>query len=141
MLPLPRPEGGGSINRLRKFVNLTDDGFVLFVAVLLYAFCPDKPHPVLYLSGEQGVAKSTATKIARLLVDPVAQKELTRKMPESVRDLYVAARNAYLLGLNNISKSRPMSAMRCVKLLPGRGTASERITQTVRNSLSAAGPH
>jgi hypothetical protein len=27
---------------LRRVRN--DDGFVLFVAVLLYAFCPDKPH-------------------------------------------------------------------------------------------------
>jgi hypothetical protein len=121
MAPLPRPQRGGSINTLRKFVNLSDDGFVLFVAVLLYAFCPDKPHPVLYLSGEQGVAKSTATKIARLLIDPVAQKELTRKMPESVRDLYVAARNAHLLGLNNISKITPDISDALCQLASGEG--------------------
>jgi hypothetical protein len=54
MRPLPRPQAGGSINQLRKFINLSDDGFILFVAVLLFAFIPGRPHPVLYLAGEEG---------------------------------------------------------------------------------------
>jgi hypothetical protein len=105
MRPLPRPQAGGSINQLRKFITLSDDGFILFVAVLLFAFIPNRPHPVLYLEGEEGTAKSTISKVARLLIDPVAV--LTRPMMESVRELYVAARHAHLLCLNNISKITP----------------------------------
>jgi hypothetical protein len=38
MLPLPLPTGGGSINRLRTFLNLTDSHFLLCVAWLLQAY-------------------------------------------------------------------------------------------------------
>ena len=75
MRPLPRPQAGGSINQLRKFINLSADGFILFVAVLLFAFIPNRPHPVLYLAGEEGTAKSTISKVARLLIDPVARAD------------------------------------------------------------------
>jgi hypothetical protein len=51
----------------------------------------------------------------------VAQKELTRKMPESVRDLYVAAHNAHLLGLNNISKITPDISDALCQLASGEG--------------------
>ena len=54
MQALPLPERGGSIEQLRSLVNLSDDGFVLFVACLLDALCPGRPHPLLYLAGDEG---------------------------------------------------------------------------------------
>jgi hypothetical protein len=119
MRPLPRPQAGGSINQLRKFINLSDDGFILFVAVLVFAFIPGRPHPVLYLAGEAGTAKSTISKVARLLIDPV--EVLTRPMMESVRDLFVAARHAHLLCLNNISKITPDISDALCQLASGEG--------------------
>jgi hypothetical protein len=58
-LPLPLPEPGGSINQLRDLVNLSDDGFTLFVAWLLDALWPDHPHP---LSGKKAAPKPPQSK-------------------------------------------------------------------------------
>lgn len=71
MQPLPMPVAAGSIVKLRSFLNARSEAdFVLVVAWLLAAFRNRGPYPVLVLSGEQGTAKSTFTKILRGLVDP-----------------------------------------------------------------------
>src|SRR5262252_4500497 len=60
MQPLPMPISGGSVEKLRSFLNVkTDADFVLAVSWLLAAFRDCGPYPVLVLSGEQGSAKST----------------------------------------------------------------------------------
>jgi hypothetical protein len=78
-----------------------------------------KAIPVLYLAGEGGTAKSTISKVARLLIDPAAV--LTRPMMESVRELYVAARQAHMLCLNNISKIGPDISDALCQLASGEG--------------------
>jgi hypothetical protein len=70
MVQLPMPVPGGSIGLLRQFCNLNDDSFVLFVCALVDALFEGHPHPVIFLAGEEGVAKTTLAKIARKLVDP-----------------------------------------------------------------------
>ena len=101
MLPLPVPERGGSIELLRRYVNVTDDGFRLVVAWLTAALRPVGPYPILSLHGEQGSAKSTLARILRLLVDPHACPLLEE--PASTRDLMVTAVNGWLLAYDNIS--------------------------------------
>ncbi len=55
MQPLPIPQRGGSINDLRRFLNVkSDDDFVLAVAYLVAALRSRGPYPVLALAGEQG---------------------------------------------------------------------------------------
>jgi hypothetical protein len=55
MQPLPMPVSGGSIDRLRSFVNVQSDAdFVLIVAWLLAVLRDRGPYPVIALSGEQG---------------------------------------------------------------------------------------
>jgi hypothetical protein len=101
MLALPVPERGGSIELLRPYVNVTDDGFRLVVAWLTAALRPVGPYPILSLHGEQGSAKSTLAKIVRLLVDPQACPLLVE--PASTRDLMVTAVNGWLLAYDNIT--------------------------------------
>src|SRR5262249_51795421 len=100
MSALPVPERGGSVKQLRKFVNLTGDGFVLYVAGILDAMRPGLPHPVFYLAGEEGSAKSTAVRIARSLTDP--SDVPLRTLPSTVRDLFVGASAAYTLMFDNV---------------------------------------
>jgi hypothetical protein len=102
ILPLPLPQRAGSIRQLRGFVNLNDNDFVLLVAVLLDGLRPGKPHPVLYLAGEEGTAKSTLAKIVRRLIDPNSTP--LRALPGNVRDLFVCVHNSYALSFDNISK-------------------------------------
>ena len=70
-LPLPIPEEGGSVDEIRRFINIEDeDGWKLFVATLIAAFNPNGPYPVTVLQGEQGSSKSTAMRFKRSLIDP-----------------------------------------------------------------------
>jgi hypothetical protein len=98
---LPTPSRDGSIDLLRKYANVADAEFPLLVAWLTAALRPVGPYPVLNLVGEQGSAKSTLARVARLLIDPHASP--MRAEPESRRDLMVGARNNWLLAFDNLS--------------------------------------
>jgi len=106
MTPLPDPITDGSDEKtlevLRSFLNLkSDDDFVLVVFWLLAALRPKGPYPVLVLSGEQGTAKSTFTKIMRALIDP--NKAPLRSLPRKDEDLIIAAHNSHALVFDNVS--------------------------------------
>jgi pantothenate kinase-related protein Tda10 len=71
MKPMPIPVRGGSVAKLRSFLNVqTDADFVLVVAWALACLRNHGPYPVIVLSGEQGSAKSTFSAILRALLDP-----------------------------------------------------------------------
>ena len=100
MLPLPVPESGGTINLLRPYVNLGEVDFRLFVAWITAAIRPEGPYPPLVLYGEQGSAKSTLARVARLLIDPHSAPLLGE--PTSTRDLMITALNSRLLAFDNL---------------------------------------
>ena len=102
MQPLPTPDPGGSIALLRPYLNVqTEADFVLVVSWMLAVLRPHGPYPVLVLSGEQGSAKSTFSKILRALLDPNAAP--LRALPREERDLFIAATNSHLLTFDNVS--------------------------------------
>ena len=68
---------------------------------MLAVLRPHGPYPVLVLSGEQGSAKSTFSKILRALLDPNAAP--LRALPREDRDLFIAATNSHLLTFDNVS--------------------------------------
>lgn len=112
MLALPVPEKGGSVNALRLFLNLKDDDqFRLIIGFLLAAFRPQGPYPILEVNGDQGSAKSTASKVLRALVDPnvAPARSLLNE-----RDLMLAANNGWLLLFDNVSNiSKSLSDAMC----------------------------
>ncbi|MHC4064438.1 MAG: hypothetical protein ACYSUI_08045 [Planctomycetota bacterium] len=126
MLSLPVPVGGGSIAELRRFVNIADDGeWALLLAWLVAALCPSGPYAVLTLHGEQGSAKSTACKVLRALVDPNAAP--LRSEPREVRDLAIAASNAWLLAFDNLSHLQPWLSDGLCRLATGGGFATREL--------------
>lgn len=105
-LPLPLPNRGGSIDELRQFVNIVDDDdWCLARACLLSWLRPGYPFPILNITGEQGSAKSTTTKVLRMLIDP--HKVLTKTPPRDARDLFIAASNAWVVAFDNVSYLPP----------------------------------
>ena len=102
MTPLPVPESGGTINLLRPYVNLGELDFRLFVAWLTAAIRPVGPYPPLVICGEQGSAKTTLAKIARLLIDPHSTPLLSE--PTGTRDLMITATNSWLLAFDNLGQ-------------------------------------
>ena len=101
MLPIVLPDGGGSIDDLREFTNISDDDFKMLIAFIIECFRPDTPKPILYINGEPGSSKTTLLKIIMALVDPSLQSVVS--LPKSQRDLLIFARNARLLPFDNLS--------------------------------------
>lgn len=101
MAALPIPETSGSIDLLRDFLNLPDDGWCLLLGWLVSAMRPVGPYPVLVLTGEQGTAKSTASRVIRELIDPSIAP--LRAPPKDEKDLLVSAVNSSVVCIDNLS--------------------------------------
>lgn len=132
MLPLPVPQRGGSMERLRPFINvkaddgeekqITDSGFVLLVSAMLAALRPTGPYPILKFYGEPGSAKSTTTEIFRRLTDP--HKVIRRRLPREDRDLFIAANNSHVLSYDNVSELKDWLSDSLCALATGGGFAT-----------------
>jgi hypothetical protein len=102
MYRLPEPTRDGSIDELRRFINVgSHEDWILVVAWLVAALCPRGPYPILTLHGEQGSAKSTTARVLRALVDPSTAP--LRSEPRELRDLMIAASNGWMIALDNLS--------------------------------------
>ncbi len=103
MLSLPVPVCGGSIEELRPFINVaTDKDFTLVGAWVLAALRPRGPYPIKVLMAEQGGAKTTTTRVLRLLIDP--NEADVRRPPRNTEDLMIAATNGHVVAFDNISR-------------------------------------
>jgi hypothetical protein len=122
MRALPVPQSGGSIDQLRRFLNVsTDDEFILVVAWALAVLRPHGPYPILAISGEQGTAKSTFTAILRALLDP--NTSALRALPGGERDLFIAANNAHVLAFDNVSALPAWTSDTLCRIATGAGFA------------------
>src|SRR5262249_28732422 len=83
------------------------------------ALRPTGPYPFLYLLGEQGSAKSSATQIIRDLIDPF--KAPLRTTPRDERDLYIAANNGRVIAYDNVSRLEPWLSDALCRLATGGG--------------------
>jgi hypothetical protein len=139
LTPLPLPERGGSIERLRPFVNLSEPDFRLLVGWMAAALAPEGPYPILAIHGEQGSSKSTLARIVRLLVDPQVSPVLAQ--PRSTRDLMVTAFGGWLLVFDNISTVPDWFSDGLCRLATGGGFAGRALfSDTERSVIHAQRP-
>lgn len=101
MYPLPVPERGGSIQELRRHVNVTDESWPLVLAYLVGCLQPWGPFPIAAIFAEQGSGKSTTARRVRDVIDP--GKAALRSLPREERDLMIAANNSWMLAFDNLS--------------------------------------
>jgi hypothetical protein len=125
MAALPEPVRGGSLERLRPFVNVDDDDWRLLVGWLLAALRPGSPYPVAVLHGEQGSAKSTAAKVLRKLVDP--NVVLLRAAPHAVDDLMVSSTKSWCVAFDNLSHLQPWLSDALCRLSTGGGLSKRQL--------------
>jgi hypothetical protein len=126
MLPLPEPVRGGSVDAIRPFLNLKNEtDFVLATAWALAALRSIGPYPVLVLSGEQGSAKSTFTKILKSLLDPNTAP--IRSLPQDDRNFFIAATNGHVLAFDNASMLKPWLSDTMCRLATGGGFAHRQL--------------
>jgi hypothetical protein len=105
-LPEPTPPGTGTMEPLRKLLNLQGDegerSWRLILAWLVQALrSGGKEYPILVLLGERGSAKSTTARIVRALVDPSTVP--LRHPPKNPHDLFIDANSSWVISLDNIS--------------------------------------
>lgn len=123
---LPTPVKGGSVDTLRRFVNVgSEDDWALVKGFVLYAFRPRGPYPVLAVNGEQGSAKSTTTKVIREIVDP--NKASLRTQPREEQDLIIAAHNGWMPCLDNLSRLDPWLSDALCRLATGGGLSKRQL--------------
>jgi hypothetical protein len=102
MKSLPIPVSGGSVQALRDLVNVRSDAdFVLAISWILAAYRDKGPYPIMAVSGEQGSAKSTISRLLRELVDPNITP--LRTLARDERDMFISAGNAHVLAFDNLS--------------------------------------
>ena len=103
MRPLPVPVKGGSIEELRRFVNVgSKTDFCLMAAWLIQALRPQGPYPILVLIAEQGAAKTTTVRSLRRFCDP--SESDVRRPPRNTEDLMIAATNGHIVAFDNLSR-------------------------------------
>jgi hypothetical protein len=73
---IPEPVRGRPLDDMRGILNIGDEAWSLLVGYMAAAWVPDIPHPVLWLTGEQGVGKTSAMQIIASLLDPSAGRTL-----------------------------------------------------------------
>jgi hypothetical protein len=125
-LPLPAPQKGGSLNDLRPFVNVRDEGaWLLLLGWVVAALRPRGPFPLLTLCGEQGSAKSTAGKFLQRLLDPSGAE--LRSEPKEPRDLMIAAAGSWLVAYDNLSYLPPWLSNALCRLATGGGFGTRQL--------------
>jgi hypothetical protein len=125
MLSLPEPARAGSIELLKRYLNVSDAEFVLIVSWLLAALRDRGPFPILAVFGEAGSAKSTLLKFVRSLVDPNVAP--ARSPPSSDRDVFIAASNAWVVAFDNLSRVPEWLSDTLARLATGGGFGTRRL--------------
>jgi hypothetical protein len=126
MQPLPVPVTGGSLDLLRAYLPAREQrDRRAVIAWLVQAYRPIGPYPVLILCGEQGSGKSMTARILRTLIDPSVA--LVRTMPRDERDLILAARNGWVVSLDNLSGAPPWLSDAICRLSTGGGMSTREL--------------
>lgn len=105
MRPLPEPVPGGDLAALWRIVNIPEDDRLFVLTWVLECLRSETPYAVLELTGEEGSAKSSTQHYLREVIDP--NRANLRSAPKNVEDVFIAARNAHIVSLNNLSYIKP----------------------------------
>ncbi len=132
-LALPAPVRGGSIDQLKKYVNVSAAQWPLLVVWLTAALRPVGPYPLLVLTGEQGAGKTTLAQVSRLMTDP--HESLPRGLPRSERDLMVAAHNSWIQVYDNTSTITNWQSDALCRLSTGGGFAARSLFSDDREMI------
>jgi len=130
------PQRGGSLEALRKYINLKDDeDWLLLIALIAHAFVPGIPHAIPVFYGDKGSAKTTAQRVIRKLIDPAVRDTMT--LPTDKNELALMLMTNYAPCFDNLDGLSPwQSDMLCQAATGGGISKRELYTDTEEVILS-----
>lgn len=110
--PMVFPSESGNWRLLKKYVNLDDMSFLLFMAWLSYTLAHPKisssKYVILAILGGQGSGKSLLSKIIKDLIDPSVVG--VQVLPGNTKDLAIAGQQSHVLCYDNLRQLSPSMA-------------------------------
>ena len=104
MQETPCSDDDGDLSRLRRFVNLTDDEWTLYLGAISYYVAhpkiPGVEYPILAFISGQGTGKSFLSNMTQCLVDNNTVGLQT--LPRRIKDIIIAMNNTHLLCMDNL---------------------------------------
>lgn len=142
-MPLVKPDMSSPteklVDMLKPFIHVGEKDLLLLVGWVLGCYKNGGPYPILMLTGEQGSAKSTITRLLRKLVDPHALD--IREPTTDDRDFAAAVRGTYILAYDNLSYISPKLSDSLCRIATGIPLASRTLyTNYEESSFSAMRP-
>ena len=135
-LPLPVPVQGGSIDDLRRFVNVDDADLPLLLAFVAGCFHPSGPYPLLQIIGEQGSAKSWLMRFIHDFCGPANSSR--QRITERRAGFACVGATAWLMSFDNADAlSRKLSSWFCM-LCTGAASANRKLFTDADQSLLRA---
>lgn len=132
--PLPYPRAGGSLDKLKRYINLSSPhDWVLLVGYSLMCFNPSGPYPILVLTGEQGSAKSSGQRVIKSLTDPSTAP--LRSLPKEIRDLAISSLNCFVLAFDNLSEIPGTISDALCRLATGGGFATRTLFENDEETI------
>ena len=117
-LALPEPIDGTrhgtkrAAKTFRRFVNVTDEDWPLYLAFIVHCFRTGAPQPIAAFIGAPGHAKSTQARNTQAVVDPTTKTGAAAAKDNE--DLLIAAKEGWLLVFDNINQiTREMADNLC----------------------------
>ncbi|WOV84724.1 hypothetical protein PGH26_02015 [Sporosarcina jeotgali] len=101
LLEMPMPVRNGSIDELKRFVNVEGHDWVLFVSFILTVLRSKGPFPILVFQGISGNGKSTHSRVIKRLVDP--QTVEIASLSRNEDDLLIFSKETILPVFDNVS--------------------------------------
>ena len=119
------PIHGGDITKIFDSVNVAEEDKLMTLVHIVSSLVPDIPHPAPSICGEQGTAKSTASKVFKLLVDP---SEIdTATMPVNDDRMHQMLSKHHYLIFDNVSWIQDWQSDIFCRAVTGQATALRKL--------------
>ena len=119
------PIHGGNITKIFDSVNVAEEDKLMTLVHLVSSLIPDIPHPAPSICGEQGTAKSTASKVFKLLIDP---SEIdTATMPVNDDRMHQMLSKHHYLIFDNVSWIQDWQSDVFCRAVTGQATALRKL--------------
>ena len=120
------PQRGGSLDLLRKYINLKDDeDWLLLTALIIHAFIPGVPHAIPVFYGDKGAAKTTAQRVLRKLIDPAVRDTMT--LPTDKNELALMLMTNYAPCFDNLDGLSPWQSDMLCQAATGGGISKREL--------------